>query len=63
MIKINSEGKYFVDLSQIKSEAIGIVPVANMDDWITTDPATWSQIEIYINKLKAEAEQCINPSH
>jgi hypothetical protein len=38
-----------------------IIPAVYMNNWITTDPNTWANMQAYINQLKSRAQQCIGP--
>lgn len=49
------DGQLSLDLSNATIQ----IPASNMENWITTDPDSWKEIQIYINRLKVLAQrQC-----
>ncbi len=58
MVKIVSDGDVGLDMDYMlePSALDNEVPAALMINWLTTDPVSWGEIELYINRLKAN--QC-----
>jgi hypothetical protein len=48
-------GIYKLNIQEIQTQGDQI-PVTEMNNWITTDPDSWANIEAYINKLKSRLE-------
>lgn len=46
-----------LDLQVLKAVTLDskLVPAKDMENWIATDPKSWSEIQLYINRLKAAA--------
>lgn len=56
LVKFNNE---MIELDSEVLKALSydakIVPAKDMENWIATDPKSWAEVQLYINRLKAAA--------
>lgn len=59
MVKVDKNGKLTFLIQTLAPTST--IPASQMNNWITFDPVTWANIQVYINRLKALAQKYIGP--